>query len=196
MLLSSHVISFCCLTMYQIRERYTALPDNLQLIHIYQFIIKRSDFCFDNCTTIMKAGYSQIRNRALAHAFSYMNLIEGWGTGVPRLLREMKEYGLVEPEFVDMEVALRINLFRAWNAAQDGAEKVLEGAGETQDNALEMRKIKGILLKCAESALKRELSAQEKIIIESIVENGNITSAQLMERLNLKKRRVQVILER
>ena len=53
----------------------------------------------------MKEGYSQIRNRALAHAFSYMNLIEGWGTGIPRLLREMKEYGLPEPEFVDMEIA-------------------------------------------------------------------------------------------
>lgn len=37
----------------------------------------------------MKKGYSQIRNRVLAHAFSYMNLIEGWGTGVPRLLREI-----------------------------------------------------------------------------------------------------------
>lgn len=27
----------------------------------------------------MKEGYSKIRNRALAHAFSYMNLIEAWG---------------------------------------------------------------------------------------------------------------------
>lgn len=61
----------------------------------------------------MKEGYSQIRNRALAHAFSYMNLIEGWGTGIPRLLQEMKEYGLAEPEFIDMEIALRINLYRA-----------------------------------------------------------------------------------
>lgn len=60
----------------------------------------------------MKEGYSQIRNRALAYAFSYMNLIEGWGTGVPRLMREMKEYDLPEPEFVDMEIALRINLYR------------------------------------------------------------------------------------
>lgn len=47
----------------------------------------------------MKEGYSQIRNRVLAYAFSYMNLIEGWGTGVPRLMREMKEYDLPEPEF-------------------------------------------------------------------------------------------------
>ena len=60
----------------------------------------------------MKEGYSQIRNKALAHAFSYMNLIEGWGTGIPRLMHEMKEYGLPEPEFIDMEIAFRINLYR------------------------------------------------------------------------------------
>ncbi|MFR4783713.1 MAG: ATP-binding protein [Pilosibacter sp.] len=29
----------------------------------------------------MREGYSKIRNRALAHAFSYMNLIEAWGSG-------------------------------------------------------------------------------------------------------------------
>ena len=29
----------------------------------------------------MKEGYSQIRNEALASAFSYMNLIEHWGSG-------------------------------------------------------------------------------------------------------------------
>lgn len=78
----------------------------------------------------MKEGYSQIRNRALAHAFSYMNLIEGWGTGIPRLLREMEEYGLPEPEFVDMEIALRINLYRRECAEIFSAEAVQESAGE------------------------------------------------------------------
>ena len=38
---------------------------------------------------------------------------QGNGTSVPRLFREMKEYGLPEPEFVDMEIELRINLFRS-----------------------------------------------------------------------------------
>lgn len=142
----------------------------------------------------MKEGYSQIRNRALAHAFSYMNLIEGWGTGIPRLLREMKEYGLAEPEFVDMEIALRINLYRAEITIQDNAKKVQENAGEVENSALEMHKFKEMRLKYAQNALKRELSAQEKMVLEIIVENGNITSAQLMERLNLKKRRAQVIL--
>ncbi|WEG37301.1 ATP-binding protein [Amygdalobacter nucleatus] len=60
----------------------------------------------------MKEGYSMIRNRALAHAFLYMNLIEAWGSGIPRLMKAMRNYGLAELEFVDMGIALRINLYR------------------------------------------------------------------------------------
>ena len=60
----------------------------------------------------MKEGYSKIRNRALAHAFSYMNLIEAWGSGIPKLMEAMREYGLREPEFRDLEIGLRINLYR------------------------------------------------------------------------------------
>ncbi len=95
----------------------------------------------------MKEGYSQIRNRALAHAFSYMNLIEGWGTGIPRLFREMKEYGLPDPEFVDMEIALRINLYRAVDTEQCSARFVRESALKVHEN----EKVRS---KCAQSALK------------------------------------------
>ena len=60
----------------------------------------------------MKEGYSKIRNRALAYAFSYMNLIEAWGSGIPKLLEAMREYGLRDPEFCDLEIGFRINLYR------------------------------------------------------------------------------------
>lgn len=60
----------------------------------------------------MKEGFSKIRNRSLANAFAYMNLVEAWGSGIPKLMQAMKEYGLREPEFIDMEVAFRINLYR------------------------------------------------------------------------------------
>ena len=60
----------------------------------------------------MTMGYSKIRNCALAHAFSYMDLIEAWGSSIPKLMEAMKEYGLREPEFRDMEIGFRINLYR------------------------------------------------------------------------------------
>ena len=60
----------------------------------------------------MKEGYSKIRNEALAHAFSYMNLIEHWGSGIPRIIDKVKAAGLREPEFIGGEVDLRINIYR------------------------------------------------------------------------------------
>ena len=56
-----------------------------------------------------------IKYRSLANAFAYMNLVEAWGSGIPKLMQAMKEYGLREPEFIDMEVAFRINLYRGQN---------------------------------------------------------------------------------
>ena len=55
----------------------------------------------------MKEGYSKIRNEALAHAFAYMNLIEHWGSGIPRIIDKVKAAGMREPE-----IDLRINIYR------------------------------------------------------------------------------------
>lgn len=60
----------------------------------------------------MKAGISKIRNGAIAKIFSYMNMIEAWGTGIPKIFEEAKAYGLQEPELQDMGSDFRINLYR------------------------------------------------------------------------------------
>lgn len=60
----------------------------------------------------MKAGLSRVRNEALANAFSYMNLIEQWGSGIPRIIAKVTEAGLQEPEFLGGDVDLRINIYR------------------------------------------------------------------------------------
>ena len=59
----------------------------------------------------MKEGYSKIRNRAIANAFSYMKIIEKWGSGIPRIIRECQEYGLPEPELIDFDGDFRINMY-------------------------------------------------------------------------------------
>ena len=41
-----------------------------------------------------------------------MNLIENWGSGVKRYIREVKESGLSEPEFIVWPNAVRVNVFR------------------------------------------------------------------------------------
>ncbi len=60
----------------------------------------------------MKEGYSKVRNEALAKAFSYMKLIEQWGSGVPRIIEKVKAAGLREPEFIGGDTDLRVNIYR------------------------------------------------------------------------------------
>lgn len=58
----------------------------------------------------MKEGYSKLRNRAIASVFAYVNIIEKWGSGIPRIMDEIREYGLQEPEFIAFENNFRVNI--------------------------------------------------------------------------------------
>lgn len=44
--------------------------------------------------------------------FLYMNMIEEWGSDIPKIMWKMKEYGLREPEFIDVGIGFRVNLYR------------------------------------------------------------------------------------
>lgn len=78
----------------------------------------------------MKAGLSKIRNRGIAAAFSYMNVIEAWGSGIPKMFREAEEYGLREPELIDMGSDFRVNLYRK-AAETDGNGVIAPKANDT-----------------------------------------------------------------
>ncbi len=49
---------------------------------------------------------------AVGAAFQYMHIIEKWGTGIPRIYQEAKEYGLQEPELKDFGTSFRISIYR------------------------------------------------------------------------------------
>jgi len=58
------------------------------------------------------SGRSKIRNRAIAEVLSRMEIVESWGTGIKRIMKRAKEYGLPEPEFLEIGDTFRVNLFR------------------------------------------------------------------------------------
>lgn len=60
----------------------------------------------------MMEGYSKPRNPAIANAFAYMKIIEKWGTGIPRIFRECRDYGLPDPELIDFDGDFRVNMYR------------------------------------------------------------------------------------
>jgi ATP-dependent DNA helicase RecG len=56
----------------------------------------------------MKQGISKIRNHVIARIFRELNLIEQWGSGMPRIFREARELGL--PELEIMEIGTRVRV--------------------------------------------------------------------------------------
>lgn len=122
----------------------------------------------------MKEGYSQIRNEALAYAFSYMNLIEHWGSGIPRIIGKVKAAGLREPEFIGGEVDLRINIYR----------------GQIEDNSVNNAKNGANGVKNdTDLALNKEGGTVQKLL-SMIAENPTATQAWYAEKLGVSKRTV------
>lgn len=144
----------------------------------------------------MKEGYSKIRNEALAHAFSYMNLIEHWGSGIPRIIEKVKAAGLREPEFIGGEVDLRINIYRGQVATEtsngiDSVDKVPDSAAKMPDTT---DKMPDSAAKVPDSADKVPDNEQEQQIYKYVLENGFITTATVIELLEVKQRRARAIL--
>ena len=122
----------------------------------------------------MKEGYSKIRNEALAHAFAYMNLIEHWGSGIPRIIDKVKAAGLQEPEFIGGEVDLCINIYRGQvdtNSAMINANGIKNGTNG------------------AEVPLNKEQMQLEKLL-QIIEKNPSATQAYYAEEMGISKRTV------
>ena len=63
-----------------------------------------------------------------------MNLIEHWGSGIPRIIEKVKAAGLREPEFIGGEVDLRINIYRGQVDINDVNAKVPDNTDKMPDS--------------------------------------------------------------
>ncbi len=129
----------------------------------------------------MKEVYSKIRNEALAHAFSYMNLIEHWGSGIPRIIGKVKVAGLREPEFIGGEVDLRINIYRGQtdtNNANVNANGIKDGVDDAGNDA---------------NGVKVEVNKKEtqvEKILQIIEKKPSATQVYYAEQLGVSKRTI------
>ena len=136
----------------------------------------------------MKEGYSKIRNEALAHAFAYMNLIEHWGSGIPRIIDRIKSAGLREPEFIGGEVDLRINIYRGQidtNSAMINANNIENGVNGVENGADSTRNgTNGV-----EVPLNKEHAQVEKLL-QIIEKKPFATQAYYAEKIGVSKRTI------
>ena len=121
----------------------------------------------------MKEGYSKLRNRAIASVFAYVNIIEKWGSGIPRIMDEIREYGLQEPEFIAFENDFRVNIYRkSYNTTQSTQ-------GSTQDKTNTVQAISE-----KEKLDIKNLTETDKTIINTIINNPEMSQKQIADNLN------------
>lgn len=116
----------------------------------------------------IKEGGSKIRNRCIAEVFSRMKIIESWGTGIKRMFSSCKEYGIREPELLEIGDSFRVNLYRpSYNKVHQSSPK-----------------------NSPKSSLKNLNSTQQKIT-SMILENPKVTQVDMAENLDISTRAVK-----
>ena len=116
-----------------------------------------------------------------------MGLVESWGTGIKKIIDSAKEYGLQEPEFIEMPETFCVNLFRkALPARSDG--DVGENVGESS------AKFGEIMLTGTQMEIVQRIEADNRISAKHISEELSL-SVRAIEK-NIKELRDKGVLVR
>lgn len=142
----------------------------------------------------MKQGYSKIRNEALASAFEYMGYIEHWGSGILRVMQEVRDAGLPEPEFLGGDTDLRINIYRngSETGSDDGIVTVLRRDSLSDDGIAEGTTSK---TNAAPNAAIAVLPSQKERILDALRRNASISISDAIRILGVQERQAQRILK-
>ena len=118
----------------------------------------------------IKEGGSKIRNRCIAEVFSRMKIIESWGTGIKRMFSSCKEYGIREPELLEIGDSFRVNLYRpSYNAI---SQSVPKSAPES-------------IPESAPKSVLKNLNKTQQKIVDIILKDPKVTQAEIAEQLNI-----------
>ena len=122
-----------------------------------------------------------------------MNLIEHWGSGIPRIIDKVKAAGLQEPEFIGGEVDLRINIYRGQVEVDNlnDASKVPDIIDGVPDTAEIVPDTVDTMPDTTDVVPDTE---QKQKVYMYVLENGSITTSKVVELLAVKHRRARAIL--
>lgn len=119
-----------------------------------------------------KGDFFKIRNICLANALSYMNIIENWGSGIPRIIESCLDYGLQEPDFLNADGDFRVTLYR--------------------NNPIESMNLPAAASVAASEKKSNNVKDNLDDRILKIIKSGNnVTTKKIMEELNIPDRTMQ-----
>lgn len=136
------------------------------------------------------AGRSKIRNVCIAEVFSRMGIIEQWGTGIQRMIQGCREYGVREPEFIDMGDAFRVNFYRS--GTETGIETKYTGTENTNTGI----QTKETGTEKNQMSFLNTLSETERKILEFIMEDSSITQKEIAQKMGMSKNGIRYAMDK
>lgn len=127
------------------------------------------------------SGKSKCRNKAIAEAFQYMKIIEGWGTGLPRLFARCREMGLPEPKFEEFGDGVKVTVYRNGGGAGNGGNDTETWENDTKTGENDT-KTGGNDTKTGENDTEK-VSGQS--ILNLLESDGKMTQDRLSELLGI-----------
>jgi predicted HTH transcriptional regulator len=126
------------------------------------------------------SGASRIRNKAIATVFAQMHIIDDWGTGIKKIIDGCRDYGISDPEFIELGTSFRVNIYRDNNPLVTDQGQDKEAVGD----------------KSAIIGYKSVINIgdREQAIIGYLREHTESRSAQIAELLGLQQSRTGDIL--
>ena len=118
----------------------------------------------------IKEGGSKIRNRCIAEVFSRMKIIESWGTGIKRMFSSCKEYGIREPELLEIGDSFRVNLYRP------SYNEIYQNVPKSAPESIPESEPKSVL---------KNLNKTQQKIVGIILKEPKVTQAEIAEQLNI-----------
>lgn len=120
-----------------------------------------------------------------------MNLIEAWGSGIPKMYDEAKAYGLPEPELIDLDSDFRVNLYRR-KMDFDEHGVVDPTQGTTQDDT----KTTQDTTQATQGTTQVSFSKEDKAVLALIQANPSMTQKEMAMELGWKIDRVKYYLNK
>lgn len=174
-------------------------PDKIQVALFDDRLEITSPGMLDHDLTIekMKTGLSKVRNKAIAEAFAYMNLIEAWGSGIPKMYDEAKAYGLPEPELIDLDSDFRVNFYRrTMEFDQHGVVDPTQNTTQTTESTTQATQGTTQATQDDTKTTPTDLSEEDKAVLDLIRKNPSMTQKVMAMELDWKVDRVKYYLNK
>lgn len=112
------------------------------------------------------SGRSSIRNKLLASVCEKLGVVEGWGTGLKKIIDTCKELKIRPPEFLEIGDLLRVNFYRA---------KMSDPNNDTINDTIKTTK--------SESKVLKQIEKNNEITREQLVANTSLSDSTIARAL-------------